>query len=274
MGQEDLQRVWRTSNRREDLQWIWRTPSQGLEDIYGAGGPPTGLEDLRWVWRTSNRREDLRWVWRTSSGSGGPPTGGRTSNGSGGPQVRFYGAGGPPTGLEDLEWIWRTSNRREDLPMGLEDLQQPWRTPSQDQWGRRSSNTPLTTPLSLSLPPYSLPCTTRTACTPGGAGPPRLLLHPEPGSMGQEVLQHPSNNTLLSLSPHTVCHAPPVPPVPPEVQVLHASSCTPSRVLWGRRTSKVAGGPPMGLEDPKSGSRGHLWGWRTSNSPRSPPTPL
>ena len=189
-------------------------------------------------------QEDLQRGWRTSDGSGGPPTGGRTSDGS----------GGPPTGLEDPK----------SGSMGQKVLQQP----------SKSSNTPLTTPLSLSLPPYSLPGRFPTACSPGGAGPPRLLLHPEPGSMGQEVLQHPSNNTLLSLSPHTVCHAPPVPPVPPEVQVLHASSCTPSRVLWGRRTSKVAGGPPMGLEDPKSGSRGHLWGWRTSNSPRSPPTPL
>ena len=31
---------------------------------------------------------------------------------------------------------------------------------------------------------------------------------------------------------------------------------TPSQDLWGRRTSNGAGGPPMGLEDPKSGSMG------------------
>ena len=87
MGQEDLQRGWRTSSR-----------------------------DLG-VRRSSNRREDLRWVWWTSSGSGGPPTGGRTSNGS----------GGPPMGLEDLQ-------QAGGPPMGLEDLQRVWRTPSQDLW--------------------------------------------------------------------------------------------------------------------------------------------
>ena len=83
-------------------------------------------------------------------------------------------------------------------PMGLEDLQWIWRTPSQ---GLEDIY---------------------------GAGGPLTAL---------EVLQHPSNNALLSLSPHTVCQAPVSPPVAPEVQVLHASSCTPSRVLWGRRAS-------------------------------------
>ena len=115
MGQEDLQRGWRTSSR-----------------------------DLG-VRRSSNRREDLQWIWRTSDGSGGPPT-----------------------GLEDPK----------SGSMGQKVLQQP----------SKSSNTPLTTPLSLCLPPYSLPSTNLTGCTPGGAGPPRLLLHPEPIGVGGAVV--------------------------------------------------------------------------------------
>ena len=55
------------------------------------------------------------------SGSRGHLWGRRTSDGSGGPQVRFYGAGGPPTGLEDLQWIWRTSDGSGGPPMDLED---------------------------------------------------------------------------------------------------------------------------------------------------------
>ena len=152
----------------------------GLEDPKSGS---MGQEDLQRVWRTSNRREDLQRLWRTSDGSGGPPT-----------------------GLEDPK----------SGSMGQKVLQQP----------SKSSNTPLTTPLSLCLPPYSLPSTNLTGCTPGGAGPPRLLLHPNPGSMGLEDLQS------------------------------------------GWRTSNGSGGPQVRIY----GSRGHLWGRRSSNSPPSPLT--
>ena len=66
--------------------------------------------------------------------------------------------------------------------------------------------------------------------------------------MGQEVLQHPSNNTLLSLSPHTVCRVDPVPPVAPEVQVLHASSCTPSQSESVELLCLVTGFSPASAE--------------------------
>ena len=62
MGQEDLQRLWRTSNSPggpptalEDLQQAGGPPmdledpksgSMGLEDIYGGEGPPTALQVL------------------------------------------------------------------------------------------------------------------------------------------------------------------------------------------------------------------------------------
>ena len=109
--------------------------------------------------------EDLRWVWRTS-------------NGSGGPQVRFYGAGGPPTGLEDLQqaggppmgledlqWVWRTSNSPGGPPMDLEDLRWVWRT----------SN--------------------------GSGGPQVRFYGAEGPPTALQVLQHPSNNPSVSLSP-------------------------------------------------------------------------
>ena len=138
------------------------------------------------------------WGWRTSSQD---LWGRRTSNGAGGPRLAMCGAGGPPVGLEDPK----------SGSMGQEDL----------QWGWRTSN-------GSGGPQVRIY---------GAGGPPMDLEDPKLVCMGQEVLQHPSNNTLLSLSLHTVCRVDPVPPVAPEVQVLHASSCTPSRVLWGRRAS-------------------------------------
>ena len=209
----------------------------GLEDLqlatYGAGGPPKGLEDLKSGSRSqevlqqaggppmdledpksgSMGQEDLQWVWRTPSQV---LWGRRTSNGS----------GGPPTALEDLQQPWRTSNGSGGPPMDLEDPKSGSMGQKVLQQPSKSSNTPLTTPLSLCLPPYSLPSTNLTGCTPGGAGPPRLLLHPNPGSMGLEDLQS------------------------------------------GWRTSNGSGGPQVRIY----GSRGHLWGRRSSNSPPSPLT--
>ena len=77
------------------------------------------------------------------------------------------------------------------------------------------------------------------------------LEDPKSGSMGQKVLQQPSkssNNALLSLSPHTVCRVGPPPPVAPEVQVLHASSCTPSQSESVELLCLVTGFSPASAE--------------------------
>ena len=153
-------------------------------------------------------QEDLQRGWRTSDGSGGPPTGGRTSDGSGGPPTGLEDPKSGSMGQEDLQRVWRTSNRREDL-------QRLWRT------------------------------------SDGSGGPPTGLEDPKSGSMGQKVLQQPSkssNNALLSLSPHTVCRVGPPPPVAPEVQVLHASSCTPSQSESVELLCLVTGFSPASAE--------------------------
>ena len=131
-----------------------------------------GLEDLQLA---SMGLEDLQLA---TYGAGGPPKGLEDLKSGSRSQEVLQQAGGPPMGLEDpksgsmgqedLQRVWRTSNEQEDL-------QWIWRTPSQVLWGRRTSN--------------------------GAGGPPMDLEDPKPGSMGQKVLQHPSNNPSVSLSP-------------------------------------------------------------------------